>query len=96
MVLKSLNFSVEHKPTYSPHIDMGDHVVIINADKVVLRSDKANKNRLPSPLLREELNHVPIHFPQENPDAVRQTPAACCPKIDLADSNQKVSGLCGS
>ena len=26
----------KHKPTYSPHIDMGDHVVIINADKVVL------------------------------------------------------------
>jgi large subunit ribosomal protein L13 len=24
----------KHKPSYTPHVDMGDHVVIINADKV--------------------------------------------------------------
>ena len=24
----------KHKPTYTPHVDMGDHVVVINADKV--------------------------------------------------------------
>ena len=24
----------KHKPTYTPHVDCGDHVVIINADKV--------------------------------------------------------------
>ena len=33
----------KHKPTYAPHIDTGDHVVIINADKIVLTSDKAEK-----------------------------------------------------
>ncbi len=33
----------KHKPTYAPHMDMGDHVVIINADKVVLTSGKAEK-----------------------------------------------------
>jgi large subunit ribosomal protein L13 len=33
----------KHKPTYAPHIDTGDHVVIINADKVVLTSGKADK-----------------------------------------------------
>ena len=26
----------KHKPTFTPHIDTGDHVVIVNADKVVL------------------------------------------------------------
>jgi large subunit ribosomal protein L13 len=31
----------KHKPTYAPHIDTGDHVIIINADKVVLTNDKA-------------------------------------------------------
>ena len=31
----------KHKPTYAPHIDTGDHVIIINADKVVLTADKA-------------------------------------------------------
>ncbi len=31
----------KHKPTYAPHMDTGDHVIIVNADKVVLTSDKA-------------------------------------------------------
>ena len=31
----------KHKPIYTPHIDTGDHVIIINADKMVLTSDKA-------------------------------------------------------
>jgi len=33
----------KHKPTFAPHIDMGDHVIVVNADKVVLSSDKASK-----------------------------------------------------
>jgi len=32
----------KHKPTYTPHIDTGDHVIIVNADKVVLTNGKAN------------------------------------------------------
>jgi large subunit ribosomal protein L13 len=32
----------KHKPTFAPHIDSGDHVVIINADKVVLTKGKAD------------------------------------------------------
>jgi large subunit ribosomal protein L13 len=32
----------KHKPVFAPHMDMGDHVVIVNADKVVLTSGKAN------------------------------------------------------
>jgi large subunit ribosomal protein L13 len=30
----------KHKPTFTPHIDMGDHVIIINADKVKLTGKK--------------------------------------------------------
>jgi large subunit ribosomal protein L13 len=30
----------KHKPIFTPHVDTGDHVVIINADKVVLTGDK--------------------------------------------------------
>ena len=33
----------KHKPTFTPNIDMGDHVIIVNADKVVLTSGKAEK-----------------------------------------------------
>jgi len=30
----------KHKPTYTPHVDTGDHVIIINASKVVLTGKK--------------------------------------------------------
>jgi len=31
----------KHKPTYAPHLDSGDHVIVVNADKVVLTANKA-------------------------------------------------------
>ena len=31
----------KHKPTFAPHMDMGDFVVIINAEKVALSGNKA-------------------------------------------------------
>lgn len=31
----------KHKPTYTPHVDNGDHVVIINAEKIVVSGNKA-------------------------------------------------------
>lgn len=31
----------KHKPTFSPHMDVGDFVVVLNADKVVLTGKKA-------------------------------------------------------
>jgi len=30
----------KHKPTYQPHVDTGDHVIIVNAEKVVLTGKK--------------------------------------------------------
>ena len=33
----------KHKPTYSPHMDMGDHVVVVNAEKVRLTGRKAEQ-----------------------------------------------------
>ena len=33
----------KHKPIFAPHVDTGDHVIIVNAAKVVLTSDKAEK-----------------------------------------------------
>ncbi len=32
--------SGKHKPTWTPHIDDGDHVVVINADKIELGGNK--------------------------------------------------------
>jgi large subunit ribosomal protein L13 len=31
----------KHKPIFSPHVDTGDHVIVINADKVVMTANKA-------------------------------------------------------
>ncbi len=33
----------KHKPTFAPHMDMGDYVVVINADKIVLTGKKADQ-----------------------------------------------------
>lgn len=33
----------KHKPIFAPHLDTGDHVVIVNASKVVLTAGKARK-----------------------------------------------------
>ena len=33
----------KHKPIYAPHIDTGDHVIVINADKIVMTSGKAER-----------------------------------------------------
>ena len=30
----------KHKPTFSPHLDLGDHVVVINAEKIHLTGRK--------------------------------------------------------
>ena len=30
----------KHKPTFAPHMDMGDYVIIVNADKVALTGQK--------------------------------------------------------
>ena len=30
----------KHKTTFAPHMDMGDHVIIVNADKVALTGSK--------------------------------------------------------
>ena len=32
----------KHKPSYTPHMDCGDNVVVINAEKVVLTGNKMN------------------------------------------------------
>lgn len=33
----------KNKPTYTPHVDTGDHVIIINAEKVVLTGKKLDQ-----------------------------------------------------
>jgi len=32
----------KHKPTYTPHVDTGDHIVVINAEKIKVTGNKAD------------------------------------------------------
>ena len=33
----------KHKPIFAPHMDTGDHVIVINAEKIVLTAGKVDK-----------------------------------------------------
>jgi large subunit ribosomal protein L13 len=33
----------KHKPTYAPHLDTGDHVIVVNAGRIRLSGEKAGK-----------------------------------------------------
>jgi large subunit ribosomal protein L13 len=41
--LVALRLRGKHKPTFTPHVDCGDNVIIINAAKAVLTGRKAQK-----------------------------------------------------
>lgn len=35
----------KNKPTYTPHVDTGDHVIVINTDKVILTGKKLSQKK---------------------------------------------------
>lgn len=41
----ALRLRGKHKPTFTPHMDDGDNIIIINAEKVRLTGNKANGER---------------------------------------------------
>lgn len=82
----------KHKPTYTPNLDTGDHVVIVNADKVVLTAGKADKKLvhrhtgypggIRSTTYAKELADKPE-------DAVRRTVRGMLPKTRLGRQQLK-------
>lgn len=76
----------KHKPTFAPHMDTGDHVIVVNADKIVLSSDKADRKMvhhhsgypggLRSRTYREALGRKPA-------DTVRKSIEGMLPKTRL-------------
>ncbi|HET6949803.1 MAG TPA: 50S ribosomal protein L13 [Acidimicrobiales bacterium] len=76
----------KHKPTFTPHLDTGDHVVIVNADKVVLTSGKADSKVIyrhsgyPGGIKAETYGHLLGRRPEE---AVRRTIRGMLPKTRL-------------
>jgi large subunit ribosomal protein L13 len=76
----------KHKPTFSPHIDTGDHVIIINAEKVIMTGDKAAKKEIfrhsgyPGGIKSETFAKLLQRKPA---DAVRRTVRGMVPKGPL-------------
>ena len=76
----------KHKPVFAPHIDTGDHVIVINADKVVLTSDKADKKMVyrhsgyPGGLKTQSFADAQAKKPEE---AVRRAVRGMLPKNRL-------------
>ncbi|MBT3248441.1 MAG: 50S ribosomal protein L13 [Actinobacteria bacterium] len=76
----------KHKPTFTPHLDTGDHVIIINADKVVLTGAKAEDKKVydhsgfPGGLRTRSYGDFLADKPEE---AVRRTISGMIPKNRL-------------
>lgn len=76
----------KHKPMFAPHMDTGDHVIIINADKVVMTSGKAERtfkyrhSGYPGGIKSESMAKLHARKPDE---AVRQSIRGMLPKGPL-------------
>ncbi len=76
----------KHKTMFAPHIDTGDHVIIVNVDKVVMTKGKADSSLVyrysgyPGGLKSETYAHLLARKPA---DAVRKSVAGMLPKGPL-------------
>jgi large subunit ribosomal protein L13 len=76
----------KHKPVFAPHMDMGDHVIIINASKIVMTSGKSEKNMVynysgyPGGLKSETYQNLLDRKPA---DAIARSVAGMLPKGTL-------------
>jgi large subunit ribosomal protein L13 len=76
----------KHKPTFVPHLDSGDHVIVVNAAKVVLTAGKADRKLVyrhsgyPGGLREETYANKLARRPEQ---AVRDTIRGMIPKTRL-------------
>jgi large subunit ribosomal protein L13 len=76
----------KHKPIFAPHMDTGDHVIIVNASKIVLTSGKAEAKNVyrysgyPGGLKQETYSNLLARKPA---DAVRNSVRGMLPKGPL-------------
>jgi large subunit ribosomal protein L13 len=73
----------KHKPTFAPHIDTGDHVIIVNADKVVLSRNKADASgstATAATRVASSPSRSPRCSTASRADAVRRTVKGMLPK----------------
>ncbi len=82
----------KHKPTFAPHLDTGDHVIVVNADKIVLSADKGDKKLVyrhtgyPGGLKRQTYGQLLHEKPAE---AIRRSVRGMLPKTRLGRQQLK-------
>jgi large subunit ribosomal protein L13 len=76
----------KHKPTFAPYIDTGDHVIVVNASKVVLTNNKAETKQVyrhsgyPGGLRSQTYAELLAKRPE---DAIRRTVKGMLPRNRL-------------
>jgi large subunit ribosomal protein L13 len=82
----------KHKPVFAPHLDTGDHVIIVNADKIVMTANKADQRMVhrysgyPGGLKTEAYVSLLKRKPD---DAIRRTVRGMLPKGPLGRQTLK-------
>jgi large subunit ribosomal protein L13 len=60
----------KHKPSYTPHVDTGDFVVVVNASQVKVTGNKANDKNYythsgyPGAIRKESFRHLIVKHPE--------------------------------
>ena len=76
----------KHKPTYTPHMDTGDYIIVVNAEKVVVTGKKSSQKLYrrhsgrPGGMKTETFNQLQARIPQR---IVEQAVKGMLPKNSL-------------
>ena len=76
----------KHKPTYSPNLDSGDHVIVLNASKIAVTSNKRESklyirhSGYPGGFKEETLGHLLERRPEE---VIRRAVKGMLPRTKL-------------
>jgi large subunit ribosomal protein L13 len=76
----------KHKPTYSPNLDSGDHVIVLNAARIAVTSDKLESklyirhSGYPQGYKEETLGHLLARRPEE---VIRRAVKGMLPRTKL-------------
>jgi large subunit ribosomal protein L13 len=76
----------KHKPTYAPNLDSGDHVIVLNAGRITVTSDKRDSklyirhSGYPQGYREETLGHLLARRPEE---VIRRAVKGMLPRTKL-------------
>jgi large subunit ribosomal protein L13 len=90
----------KHKPSYAPNLDSGDHVIVLNAARIAVTSDKLESklyirhSGYPQGLKQETLGHLLERRPEE---VIRRAVRGMLPRTKLgAQQLRKLKVYAGS